>query len=127
MTAERVRLAREYRSILSTTWDLDDFHEFFMPKKIAELARARAGGPIVIVNVFDFCYDALVIYQSTGQIVHVPLPALTAELAELMLTQFHDSMKQAHAQIRSRASTRNFSNESRSDRGALRKFLLVCY
>jgi hypothetical protein len=89
------RLAARYEKLLMEIRSIDGFENFLKPKKISELAPAASNGPVVIVNVVPSRGDALVLCSS-GDIIHVPLPALSLERAEELRSKLTSSL-QAHS------------------------------
>ncbi|PZV90919.1 CHAT domain-containing protein [Micromonospora phaseoli] len=77
----RHELATRRRELLGEIHRLPGFAGFLRPPPFAELARAAAGGPVVLVNVAARRCDALVVTEDGVELV--PLPELT--LAELQL------------------------------------------
>jgi tetratricopeptide (TPR) repeat protein len=76
-TAERRRrLAASLETVIAEVRSVPGFEGFLRPPAVSELARAAAGGAVVVVNVSPFGSHALVL---TGDGVHdpVPLPGLT--------------------------------------------------
>ncbi|MFY1616694.1 CHAT domain-containing protein [Micromonospora sp. WMMD736] len=78
---QRYDLATRRRHLLAEIRDRPGFADFLRPPPFAELARAAAGGPVVLVNVAERRCDALVV--ADDRVTVVPLPELT--LAELIV------------------------------------------
>ncbi|MFG1652749.1 CHAT domain-containing protein [Micromonospora sp. NPDC049275] len=76
----RYDLAVRRRDLLTEIRDQPGFADFLRPPPFATLAKAAAGGPVVLVNVAARRCDALVVVD--GRVDPVPLPDLT--LAELV-------------------------------------------
>ncbi|MFG3496743.1 CHAT domain-containing protein [Streptomyces sp. NPDC047886] len=74
------RLAREWEELLAEVRRLPGFAGFLLPLPFAELSRATADGPMIIVNVSRYRCDALVV--TPGRVRLVPLPGLTADEAQ---------------------------------------------
>ncbi|MET8351245.1 MULTISPECIES: CHAT domain-containing protein [unclassified Micromonospora] len=77
---QRYDLAVRRRDLLAEIRARPGFADFLRPPPFATLARAAAGGPVVLVNVAARRCDALVV--ADNQVTVVPLPGLT--LAELV-------------------------------------------
>ncbi|KAI0035145.1 TPR-like protein, partial [Vararia minispora EC-137] len=80
---EQRALAREYEELLSKARAIDGLQGFLLPKAFSQLVPAAQNAPVAIVNVDQSRSDTLVLCPS-GSIVLVPLPKLTAEVAEGM-------------------------------------------
>ena len=65
--------ALEYNKLITKIRELEDFQDFMQPKKLPQLAKACAGGPVVVISVHQSRCDALVLHGS-GNVTHVPLP-----------------------------------------------------
>ncbi|MFC4020215.1 CHAT domain-containing protein [Micromonospora sp. GCM10011542] len=76
----RYDLAARRRELLAEIRALRGLADFLRPPPFDDLARAAAGGPVVLVNVAARRCDALVV--ADGEVTVVPLPGLT--LAELV-------------------------------------------
>ncbi|MGV9214719.1 CHAT domain-containing protein [Micromonospora sp. RB23] len=78
---QRYDLATRRRHLLAEIRDRPGFADFLRPPPFDELARAAAGGPVVLVNVAARRCDALVV--ADGRVTVAPLPELT--LADLVV------------------------------------------
>jgi hypothetical protein len=79
-TERQRRLAREWETLLDDIRHRPGFEHFLLPLPFAELSRATAAGPMIIVNVSQYRCDALVV--TPGDVRLIPLPGLTAEEAQ---------------------------------------------
>ncbi|KIJ46697.1 hypothetical protein M422DRAFT_249861 [Sphaerobolus stellatus SS14] len=100
MTAEQEAqthraLAAEYNLLIKKIRSLEGFKNFLQPKKVADLIHASKNGPVVAINVHESRCDALIIhsYNTSGPIIHVPLPAFSDKQAMMLLSQLNSILK----------------------------------
>ncbi|MET8028565.1 CHAT domain-containing protein [Streptomyces avermitilis] len=80
VTEQQRRLAHEWETLLDDIRHRPGFEHFLLPLPFAELSRATAAGPVIIVNVSQYRCDALVV--TPGDVRLIPLPGLTADEAQ---------------------------------------------
>lgn len=85
--AKRRNMATQYDTLLEEIRSMDGFYDFLRPKSFSALRHAARDGPIVILSVAKARCDALILHPA-GNIVHVPLPSLTQDLAVKMRNNF---------------------------------------
>jgi hypothetical protein len=73
---DRTRLAREWDRIVAEAQTLPGLQDFLRPRRFADLSRATAAGPVIVINVSTIRCDALIV--TPGDVRVVPLPGLTA-------------------------------------------------
>lgn len=64
------------------------------PKKLPQLAKACASGPVVVISVHQSRCDALVLHGS-GNVAHVPLPDFSFRHAKVLQTWFWDYLRRS--------------------------------
>ena len=74
------RMAAQYEGLLQQIRGMDGFTSFLKPKKLLELSYAAKHGPVIMVNVAQSRCDALIL-NSSGNIIHAPLPELSLQKA----------------------------------------------
>jgi tetratricopeptide (TPR) repeat protein len=72
----RMRLAREWDSLVEQVRALPGFDRFLAPDSLAQLQSAAVAGPVVVVNVSRYRCDALILTADGGVNV-IPLSELT--------------------------------------------------
>jgi tetratricopeptide (TPR) repeat protein len=77
------RLNDEWLATLSEVREMDEFHDFLLPKSSTQLLRAAADRSIVVLNAGKSECAALIISKSN--IMHVPLPNITATEAQALV------------------------------------------
>ncbi|KAI0028878.1 CHAT domain-containing protein [Vararia minispora EC-137] len=98
--AQRHRAAAsEYEDIITAIRKLEGFESFLCPRKVSELARAAAAGPVAIIQAHETRCDALILFRE-GFITHVPLPRLTYDAAEAMRKQLIAVLRQTGLRTR---------------------------
>ena len=88
---ERMRLARQWDEIVLQVREAPGFAHFLGIPPFAELARAAAEGPVLIVNVSRFRCDALAV--TPAGVTVIPLPGLTAADATSRANQFLSALR----------------------------------
>ncbi|KAF6810098.1 TPR domain-containing protein [Colletotrichum sojae] len=71
-TDQRFSASSQMKALLATIRSQPDFERFLQPADEAEMRRAAAGGPIVVVNVSSFRCDALIIEGSGVRVLQLP-------------------------------------------------------
>lgn len=72
----RSRLAADLDVLVEKIQRLEGFEDFMRTPRVAELQRAAAAGPIVVVNVSDFRCDALIVHHDRNVQMR-PLPNIS--------------------------------------------------
>ncbi|WP_410628419.1 CHAT domain-containing protein [Amycolatopsis sp. cmx-8-4] len=75
----RQNLARDWDEVVADVRRQPGFGDFLRPPRLGDLAGLATEGPIAVVNISEHRCDALLV--TTGGIVLVPLPELTARTA----------------------------------------------
>ncbi|KAI0028660.1 CHAT domain-containing protein [Vararia minispora EC-137] len=83
---EHRKLANEYETLLGEARKIEGFEHFMRPKTLAMLAPAYSEGPIAVINVDRSRCDVLILSPSEN-LIHVPLPNLTHQIAMNMHSQ----------------------------------------
>ncbi|PVF93861.1 hypothetical protein CPB86DRAFT_818481 [Serendipita vermifera] len=77
-------LTSEWESIVEQVRSLPNFKDFLRPLKISRLMDAAQNGPVVVLNIAWERCDALALTPGFEEVVHIPLPNITAKrVAEL--------------------------------------------
>ena len=71
--AEKRRLSGELDTVVSRIQALPGFENFWKPVPFCHLQTAAIGGPVVIINLSQYCSDILII-RSDHPIDHIPTP-----------------------------------------------------
>ncbi|WP_280403783.1 CHAT domain-containing protein [Nocardia brasiliensis] len=67
----RMALAREWDDLVGRIRRLDGFEDFLRPPDVADLLKAAASGPVVVVNLSSSRCDALVVTESGVDVVEL--------------------------------------------------------
>ena len=98
--------ALEYNKLLTQIHELKGFQDFMQPKKLMQLAKACASGPVVVISVHQIRCDALVLCRA-GDVVHVPLPEFSLLHAKLLQTWLWDFLARSNLLSRWRGDLRD--------------------
>ncbi|KAI0252160.1 TPR-like protein [Lactifluus subvellereus] len=71
--AEKRRLSGELEKVVLRIQALPGFENFWRPIPFRHLQTAAIGGPVVIINLSDYCSDILIV-RSNHPVVHIPTP-----------------------------------------------------
>ncbi|KAI0825531.1 CHAT domain-containing protein [Irpex lacteus] len=85
-------LALEFEKVIEKIRNLDGFEDFLRPKRFAQLVKACATGPVVLVNVHESRCDALMLYHP-GEVAHVPLNDFSEDIAKKLQTRLWSALK----------------------------------
>jgi hypothetical protein len=75
-------LAHERETLLKKIRTIDGFDSFLSPQKLSQLAPAADAGPVVVLNASTIRCDALVLFSSVDDVLHIPLPGMSLDLVE---------------------------------------------
>ncbi|KAG9126750.1 hypothetical protein FRC07_002128 [Ceratobasidium sp. 392] len=93
------RLAEKWDELLRKVRDLPGFGNFLRPRKLDELRRATGSGAVVIVNVFMSHCESLVLLPDQPEVVHIPLPELSHNIALEIQSQLKGSTRSDEGHI----------------------------
>lgn len=105
-------LAAKWDSLVSQARSIPGFHDFLMPKKLAEIKAVAQTGCIIVINIHRRRCDALILRENSSQIDHVPLLQFSYKKAEAAQMGLLDSLKRAGVRER---GMRQGSGEPRGD------------
>ncbi|WP_328786087.1 CHAT domain-containing protein (plasmid) [Streptomyces canus] len=74
---QRLSVAREWETLVAHINGLPGMGDLFRPPPMAQLRRAAANGPVVVINTCRWRCDALIVPPGDAPISVVPLPTLT--------------------------------------------------
>ncbi|KAG8705465.1 hypothetical protein FRC11_009017, partial [Ceratobasidium sp. 423] len=84
---KRRRLAKEYDDMLAKARQYPGFEDFLQPMKAERLVRVAQSGPIVVINCYAGCCDALLLLPGKDNISHIALPDFNAHKAKSARSQ----------------------------------------
>ncbi|KAA1472319.1 hypothetical protein DENSPDRAFT_778023 [Dentipellis sp. KUC8613] len=95
------RLAEEWEELTKKTRAIPGFENFLQPKRLPELQKATRSGHIVLLNVAMQNCSALVLSPDSKEVMHVPLPRLSYQLAETLKNNLRSVLDASHTRARS--------------------------
>jgi CHAT domain len=87
----QMALADQWEELVDQVRALPGFQAFLRPPQVAELRRAAAGGPVVVVNVSQWRCDALLVTETNTRVIE--LPALTHDNATHRASTYLDALQ----------------------------------
>ncbi|KAF8702664.1 TPR-like protein, partial [Rhizoctonia solani] len=100
----RYRLARQYTDLIAQARSLAGFENLLKPMNATGLVRAARHGPIVVINCYEHCCDALIVTPGSSHIAHLDLPNFSQEAARHALSNMQAALRRKN--IRDRGVTR---------------------
>jgi CHAT domain-containing protein/tetratricopeptide (TPR) repeat protein len=87
----QMALADQWDELVDQVRALPGFQAFLRPPQVAELRRAAAGGPVVVVNISQWRCDALLVTDTGTRVVE--LSALTHDIVHRHATTYLDALQ----------------------------------
>ncbi|PVF91748.1 hypothetical protein CPB86DRAFT_770310 [Serendipita vermifera] len=104
LTAERESIIKQVRSI-------PEFANFLQPANWSQLKAAARNGPIVILNIADIRCDALALLPAREDVVHIPLPSLSAAGVARLRDGLKDQLFSSGIRMRGARAARKVQDE----------------
>ncbi|KAF8748059.1 TPR-like protein [Rhizoctonia solani] len=96
----RYRLARQYTDLIAQARNLAGFESLLKPMDAAGLVRAARHGPIVVINCYEYCCDALIVTPGSSHIAHLALPNFSQEAARHALSNMQAALRRKNIRER---------------------------
>ncbi|QRW25779.1 CHAT domain protein [Rhizoctonia solani] len=96
----RYRLARQYTDLIAQARSLAGFESPLGPMDAAGLVRAARHGPIVVINCYEHCCDALIVTPGSSHIAHLALPNFSQEAARHALSNMQAALRRKNIRDR---------------------------
>ncbi|GAB1520442.1 hypothetical protein RhiTH_003517 [Rhizoctonia solani] len=96
----RYRLARQYTDLIAQARNLAGFESLLKPMDAAGLVRAARHGPIVVINCYEHCCDALIVTPGSSHIAHLALPNFSQEAARHALSNMQAALRRKNIRER---------------------------
>ncbi|KAF8689709.1 TPR-like protein, partial [Rhizoctonia solani] len=96
----RYRLARQYTDLIAQARSLAGFGSLLKPMDAAGLVRAARHGPIVVINCYEHCCDALIVTPGSSHIAHLALPSFSQEAARHALSNIQAALRRKNIRDR---------------------------
>jgi tetratricopeptide (TPR) repeat protein len=105
-------LTTEWESIIAQVRTLPNFEDFLKPRKSSQLMTAARNGPVVVLNIAKERCDALALIAGIEDVIHIPLPDITAERVTELRDGFKDFLYSNGARTRGRQAAKKVENWS---------------
>jgi hypothetical protein len=110
---------RQYRA-LTTEWEtlieqvrqVPNFENFLRPPKVSHLMKAAHNGPIIVLNISEQRCDALAIISGIEDVIHVPLPNITADGIKALCNELKDLLYSTGVRMRSERAAERLKDEN---------------
>ncbi|KAG8897214.1 hypothetical protein FRB99_008359, partial [Tulasnella sp. 403] len=86
------RLRRQWEAAVDEIREVEGFENFLRPMPFADLQKAAAQGPVILINIDRMRSDAIIV-TSQHQPIVVPLPSATPERVEALVGLFQGVAK----------------------------------
>ncbi|PVF96602.1 hypothetical protein CPB86DRAFT_816235 [Serendipita vermifera] len=98
-------LTAEWESIIEQVRSLPGFEDFLKPPRLSRLINACRDAPVVVFNIAPERCDALTLVPGSNEVMHIPLPDITAEKVTELRDQFKDMLYSSGVQMRGDRAT----------------------